>query len=138
MIKSTKVTVIGSGFNVNVNNYPTVYLNDDQPVSFIGSSPGDVDIVGSFQNNNLPFCMFQFEFNNPWIGYPWAAVGEAIDDNGWDNDRTSMGVGDVKIFHLKFYDGGDDGEYNDFYVKVTRESDTDTKNFQMDLDYWPQ
>jgi len=81
--------------------------------------------------------MFQFEFSNPWMGYPWAAIGESIDDSGWNNNRTNLSVGEVKVFHLKYYDGGDDGGYNDFYVKVTREEDTDTKNFKMHLGYWP-
>jgi|688.fasta_scaffold132511_5 hypothetical protein len=136
MTKPTKVTVIGEGYNISANNYPSTYMSGD-PVVYIGSNSGDVDVVGSFQDNNLPDCLFQFEFNNPWIGSPWAAVGNAIDDSGWDNDRTDMDVNDVKVFHLQFYDGGDDGEYNDFYVKVTRNDDTDTKNFTMELGYWP-
>jgi hypothetical protein len=136
MTKPTKVKAIGDGYNISANNYPSVYLSGS-PVEFVGSESGGVDVVGSFQDNNLPNCLFQFEFNNPWIGDPWAAIGTAVDDNGWGNDRTNFDVNDVKVFHLKFYDGGDDGEYNDFYVKVTREEDTDTKNFTMEIGYWP-
>jgi hypothetical protein len=134
MAKSTKLTIKGEGYHITCNNQ-SVYLNDQ--VEFVGSVSGGTDILGSFQDANLPDCCFQFEFNNPWIGYPWGAVGPYADDNGWSNDRTNFGQGESKVFHLKFYDGGDDGEYNDFYVRVTRQDDTDTKNFLMELDYWP-
>ena len=134
MAKPTKITIKGEGYHVTVNGQSD-YLNDT--LTYTGSASGGTDIIGSFQDANIPYCCFQFELNNPWINYPWAAVGPYADDNGWSNDRTNFGVGDVKVFHLKFYDGGDDGEYNDFYVKVTRVADTDTKNFEMELDYWP-
>lgn len=134
MAKSTKLTVKGQGYHVSCNGQ-NVYLNDE--VTFVGSSSGGTDILGSFQDANIPQCGFQFEFSNPWIGYPWGAVGPYLDDNGWNNDRTNFSEDETKVFHLKFADSGDDGEAMDFYVKVTRLADSDTKNFVMQLGYWP-
>lgn len=133
MAKSTHLTIKGENFHVSCNGNND-FLNSQ--LDYTGSSSGGVDIVGSFQDANLPNCLFQFEFNNPWIGSPWGAIGTAIDDSGWDNDRTNFREGDSKIFNLKFYDGGDDGEYEDFPVKVSRLGDTDTKNFVMELGYY--
>lgn len=133
MAKSTRLIIKGEGYHVTCNG-KNDYLNSE--LEYIGSESGGTDIVGSFQDANLPYCCFQFEFNNPWAGWPWGAIGTAIDDNGWNNDRTNFDQGDSKIFNLKFYDGGDDGEYNDFPVKITRLGDTDTKNFVMQLNYY--
>ena len=132
--KETRVIVRGSGMNISANSYPTVCLQDNQTTEFIGSQ-FEADIQGSFQDNELGYLLFHFQFNNPMIGYPWAAVGSS--SNAAENDQTSMSEGDIKVFHLKYYAGGDDGGYNDYYVKVTKLPDTDYKNFMMDLDYWP-
>ena len=135
MARPTKLTINGEGYHLTCNT-KSVFLNSSE--TFQNSESGGTDMIGSFQLANLPNCCFQFEFNNPWIGYPWGAIGPYVDDNGWANDRTNFSQGESKVFHLKYSDGGDDGETNDCYVKVSRLNDTDTINFVMDLDYWPQ
>ncbi len=134
MTKSTQIKIKGEGYHVTCNN-TNAYLNDT--LTFIGSESGGTDIIGSFQMANLPNCTFQFEFNNPWLGWPWGAIGPYVDDNGWANDRTNFSQGESKVFHLKYADTGDDGETFDYYVKISRMNDTTTINFIMELDYMP-
>lgn len=133
MIKSTHLTIKGQNFHISCNGNND-FLNSQ--LEYIGSSSGGTDIIGSFQNANLPNCLFQFELNNPLIGWPWCAVGSTLDDSGRANGRTNLGQEESKVFPLKFYDGGDDGESCDFYVKFSRLRDTNTKNFVMELGYY--
>ena len=126
-MKDTKVTIRANGGNWTVNGNDSNYTNisGNESVSYQDSKSGDVDVSGTFYNGNI---ILTFEMNNPWIGSPWAAVGQAIGDSGWKNDRTDMGEGDSHVFCTTFYT--DDDEYN-FYTRVIRLSDTDTKNFEV-------
>ena len=100
-------------------------LNADGIPEVGSASLNDIAHVFNSVNGNI---ILTFEMNNPWIGSPWAAVGQAIGDSGWKNDRTDMGEGDSHVFCTTFYT--DDDEYN-FYTRVIRLSDTDTKNFEV-------
>jgi len=129
MSKSTKVTVRANGgswmVNANGSAYKKIVGNDT--FTYTDSRSGDVDVAGEFYNDNI---ILQFEMSNPWIGSPWAAIGQSIGDSGWNNGRTDMGEGDSHIFTTTIYN--DDDEYT-FKTRVIRLSDTDTKNFEV----WP-
>jgi hypothetical protein len=129
MSKSTKVTVRANGgtWMVNANGSAYKQIGGSETFTCTDSKSGDVDVSGEFYNDNI---IIQFEMNNPWIGSPWAAVGQAMGDSGWDNDRTSMDEGDSHVFSTTIYN--DDDEYT-FNTRVLRLSDTDTKNFEV----WP-
>lgn len=129
MSKSTKVTVRANGgtWMVNANGSAYKQIGGSETFTYTDSKSGDVDVSGEFYNDNI---IIQFEMNNPWIGSPWAAVGQAMGDSGWDNDRTSMDEGDSHVFSTTIYN--DDDEYT-FNTRVLRLSDTDTKNFEV----WP-
>ncbi len=129
MAKSTKVTVRANGgtWMVNANGSDYKQIGGSETFTYTDSKSGDVDVAGEFYNDNI---IIQFEMSNPWIGSPWAAVGQAMGDSGWDNDRTSMDEGDSHVFSTTIYT--DDDEYT-FNTRVIRLSDTDTKNFEV----WP-
>ena len=132
-MKSTHLTIKGEGYHV-ICNEKNEYLNSQ--LEYTNSSLTGTDLIGSFQSAGCPYAFFQFEFNNPWIGTPWGAIGKSSDENGRENDKTNFNEGESKIFNLSYYDGGDDGEYDNMPVKVTRLDDTDTKNFIMELNYY--
>jgi hypothetical protein len=131
-VKSTHITIKAEGFHITVNGQ-SVYCNDQ--VEFTNSS-SDTDIIGSWQEANLPNKMFQFELNNPWIGSPWGAVGPYADENGWSNCRIGFSVGDVRVWKCGYADGGDDGETMYVYARLSRTDDTDTKNFVLEIGVW--
>ena len=131
-MKSTKVTVKANGgsWMVTANGSPYKQINGDDIFTCTGSASGDVDVTGEFYNDNI---IISFEMNNPWIGWPWAAVGQAIGDSGWKNDRTNLDQGESHIFTTTIYT--DDDQY-DFKTKVVRLNDTDTKNFEVYPGWW--
>jgi hypothetical protein len=132
-VKPTHITIKAEGYHITVNGQ-SVYCNDQ--VEFTNSASGGTDIIGSWQEAELPNNMFQFELNNPWIGKPWGAVGPYADDNGWSNCRVGFSVGDVRVWKCGFSDGGDDGETDYEYARLTRLDDTDTKNFVLEIGVW--
>jgi hypothetical protein len=130
-MKSTKVIVRANNgsWMVSANQSPYISVEGNTTFTCVGSNSGDVDVTGEFYNSNI---ILQFEMNNPWIGYPWAAVGPYIGDSGWKNDRTSLSEGESHIFVNTIY--GDDYEF-DFKTRVIRLADTDTKNFELWIDW---
>lgn len=133
MAKPTHITIKAEGYHVTVNGQ-SVYCNNQ--VEFTNSASGGTDIIGSWQNGNLPQDGFQFELNNPWIDYPWGAIGPYLDDNGWANCRTKFSVGDSFVWKLGYGCGGDDGETCWSYARLTRLEDTDNKNFLLEVGIW--
>ena len=132
MTKATKVTIRANGGSWSVSGNQSKYtqINGSDSVSYTGSNSGDVDVTGEFYNDNI---ILQFEMNNPWIGCPWAAIGQSIGDSGWNNDRTNLSEGEDHIFSTTFYT--DDSEYV-FKTRVIRLADTDTKNFEVWPGWW--
>lgn len=133
MAKSTHIKIKAEGYHITVNGN-SVYCNDT--VEFTNSSSGGTDIIGSWSEGNLPQNSFQFELNNPWMGYPWGAIGPYMDEDGWDNCRKGFSVGEVKIWKCGYGCGGDDGEACFEYARLSRLEDTDTKNFLLEIGVW--
>jgi hypothetical protein len=131
-MKDTKVTFRANGgsWTVSANGSDYKRIAGNETFVCVGSASGGVDVTGEFYNDNI---VLQFEMNNPWMGSPWAAVGQAIGDSGWDNDRTNLGEGDDHVYTTTIYT--DDDQY-DFKTRVIRLSDTDTKNFEVYPDWW--
>ena len=125
MAKDTKVTFKANGgtWMVTANGSEYKQISGDETFVCQDSKPGDVDVSGEFYNDNI---ILVFEMNNPWIGSPWAAVGQALGDSGWKNDRTNLDEGESHVFTTTFYT--DDDSY-DVKTRVVRLKDTDTKNF---------
>ncbi len=133
MAKSTKVTLRANGgtWMVNANGSKYKQISGSDTFTYIDSRSGDVDVAGEFYNDNV---ILQFEMSNPWIGSPWAAIGQAVDDlGGWNNNRTSLSEGEDHVFSTTFYT--DDDEYV-FKTRVIRLADTDTKNFEIWPGWW--
>ena len=132
MSKSTKVTFRANGgsWAVCANQSEYKRIAGNETAVFVGSNSGGVDVEGEFYNDNI---ILSFEMNNPWIGYPWAAVGQSIGDSGWKNDRTSLSEGEDHIFTTTIYTY--DSEY-EIRTRVIRLVDTDTKNFEVWPNWW--
>lgn len=131
MTKATQVIFKANGGNwtVHANGSDYKQVSGDDKFICVGSVSGGVDVVGEFFNDNI---ILQFEMSNPWIGSPWAAVGQAISDNGWDNDRTNLSEGESHVFTTTIYTDDDSFE---FKTRVARLKDTDTKNFAIYPDW---
>jgi len=131
MTKETKVIVRANGGTWKVTadhaNYTTISGSD----KFVCQGSGDIDVVGEFYNDSI---VLQFLVNNPWIGSPWAAVGQYLGDiGGWKNGRTSLSEGEEHIFVQTIYT---DDDHWDFKTRVVRLADTDTKNFEIWPGWW--
>lgn len=131
-MKDTRVIFKANGgsWRLTMNGSSYRRISGDESFECTGSNSGGVDVVGEFYDDKI---ILQIEVNNPWIGSPWAAIGQAIDDSGWDNDRTALSEGEHHIFSTTFYT--DDDEF-EFKTKVVRLKDTDTKNFEIYPGYW--
>jgi len=132
MAKLTKVIFRANGgsWMVKTNGSKYQKISGNETFIYADSVSDGVDVVGEFYNDEI---VLQFEVNNPWIGSPWAAIGQAIGDSGWGNGRTSLSEGEDHVFSTTFYT--DDDEYV-FKTRVIRLSDTDTKNFEILPDWW--
>jgi len=130
-MKNTRVTVRANGGTWMVTADHEKYTRISGNDTFVYEGSGDIDVVGEFYNDNV---VLQFLMNNPWIGCPWAAVGEYLGDiGGWKNGRTALSEGEDHIFVQTIYN--DDSEY-DFKTRVIRLADTDTKNFEVWPGWW--
>ncbi len=128
MSKLTKVIFRANGGSwvVKANGSEYKRISGNETFVYADSVSDGVDVSGEFYNDEI---VLQFEVNNPWIGSPWAAIGQSVDDlGGWGNDRTSLSEGEDHIFSTTFYT--DDDEYV-FKTRVIRLADTDTKNFEI-------
>jgi hypothetical protein len=131
-MKDTRVIFRANGgsWRLTMNGSSYRRISGDESFECTGSNSGGVDVVGEFYNDRV---VLQIEVNNPWIGSPWAAIGQVIDDmGGWSNGRTELSEGEYHIFSTTFYT--DDDEYV-FNTRVIRLMDTDTKNFEIYPDW---
>lgn len=126
-MKATKTIFRANGgsWTVSANGSNYKEITGNETFVCVGSESGGVDVTGEFYNNNI---VLQFEMNNPWIGSPWAAIGQAIGDSGWSNGRTELQEGEDHVYTTTIY--GEDDEFS-FNTRVIRLLDTDTKNFEI-------
>jgi len=71
MAKATRVTVIGNGFNISANDYPSVYMDGTKEVVFIGSNQVMLMLLVHFKNKTYHIVCFNLSL----VIHGWAIRG---------------------------------------------------------------